>query len=498
MKRLICLMISLCMILSLAGCASGQQPQGGQDTPQTGKSGAEDPAKQEDDGPKTGGKESEEPSDPGQVDTAGYNLVSPEIAECAQYPKEEDFEDGKGGIDWDAWSEAQDAWYEEYGKRSSAGTSVGGTIAPYFEDMIPALYEACEEPNFTASPSNIYIALAMLAELTEGESRAQILRALHIDSIEAARQSASLLWYANHTDDGVVKSLPAASVWVNSKADVKRAVLADLAEYYYASVWQGDPEDKNFSRAFKEWLDEQTGGLLKDRIESLEDFKKEMIVTLATTIYYKAPWRDEFPEFRTEKDIFHAEETDVTVDFMNCGSRDYVFRGSGFTAVRKTLVGNGTMWFILPDEGKDPGDILTNGAVTDFFMKRIVSPESSYDGLQEYQIELSVPKFDVAATIDLSKVMEALGIVDVFYSDKADFSPLTDSEACVSSATHSARVKIDEQGVEAAAFTVIMVDEMAFMDPPPVYEFKCDRPFVFAIEGQDGLPLFIGTVEQPE
>ena len=60
---------------------------------------------------------------------------------------------------------------------------------------------------------------------------------------------------------------------------------------------------------------------------------------------------------------------------------------------------------------------------------------------------------------------------------------------------HAARVKIDEKGCEAAAFTAIMADAASAMPQElPEIEMDLNRPFAFLITGVDGLPLFIGTV----
>ena len=56
---------------------------------------------------------------------------------------------------------------------------------------------------------------------------------------------------------------------------------------------------------------------------------------------------------------------------------------------------------------------------------------------------------------------------------------------------------IDEKGCEAAAYTVIMVEESAAMLPEEEVDFVLNRPFLFAIAGADGLPLFVGIVNQP-
>lgn len=60
---------------------------------------------------------------------------------------------------------------------------------------------------------------------------------------------------------------------------------------------------------------------------------------------------------------------------------------------------------------------------------------------------------------------------------------------------HAARVKVDEKGCEAAAFTAITADAASAMpEELPVVEMNLNRPFAFMITGVDGLPLFLGTV----
>ena len=113
-------------------------------------------------------------------------------------------------------------------------------------------------------------------------------------------------------------------------------------------------------------------------------------------------------------------------------------------------------------------------------------------------VNLAVPKFDVSSDLNLNAGLQALGVTDVFSDDTADFSPMIENADGVflSSAKHAARVAIDEEGVTAAAYTVMM--EAGAAEPPDEeIDFTLDRPFVFAITSQDGLPLFIGVVNTP-
>ena len=74
--------------------------------------------------------------------------------------------------------------------------------------------------------------------------------------------------------------------------------------------------------------------------------------------------------------------------------------------------------------------------------------------------------------------------------------PVVKGPAWVTNAIHGARVIADEEGVEAAAYTVIMTTG-GTMPPTEEVDFVLDRPFIFMIQTSEGLPLFLGTVNQP-
>ena len=120
--------------------------------------------------------------------------------------------------------------------------------------------------------------------------------------------------------------------------------------------------------------------------------------------------------------------------------------------------------------------------------------------LPSAEIHWSVPKFDVDSNLELTDALKALGVTDVFDFDKADFSPLVDFDrfdkaVAVTQVQHAARVKVDEKGCEAAAFTAVRADaQSAAPEDLPVVEMDLNRPFAFMITGVDGLPLFLGTV----
>ena len=94
--------------------------------------------------------------------------------------------------------------------------------------------------------------------------------------------------------------------------------------------------------------------------------------------------------------------------------------------------------------------------------------------------------------------LQALGVSAVFQTESADFSPVTDEHGLsVSRIIHGVRVKIDEEKVEAAAYTSVTAPTAALPQELEEIDFTLDRPFLFTITGFDNMPLFTGIVNRP-
>ena len=420
----------------------------------------------------------------GAANTNTFALAEASYPESAPYPDETKYFGAKFDTVYDAWSAERRA-------RNSAASSVSGATDDYLRAVLPALLTAGEGENAVCSPVSVYMALSMLAEITDGDTRAQILSLLGAESIEALRKTAEKVWAANYQNDGAVTSVLADSLWLSDSLDYNSNTLARLADSYYASAFRGEMGSETFNEALQSWINEQTGGLLKESADGLS-LAPETVIALASTIYFRAKWGSEFSKSATADGIFHAPDGDVTHEFMHETMESTYYAADNFAAVGKYLEGSGTMWFLLPDEGVTPEELLSDGAV-DFLLSR-ESTESKF-----MTIDFSVPKFDVSADTELSAALRSLGVTDVFAADTADFSPLMDNAdgIALSQAKHAARVAIDEEGVIAAAYTV-MAAAGAAMPPDERVEFTLDRPFLFAVTGESGAVLFAGIVNTPD
>lgn len=363
-------------------------------------------------------------------------------------------------------------------------------VYDFYEKTMRAFLKTEDDENKVYSPLNVYIALGMLAECTAGETQQQILSLLGAENTGELREIINAAWSSNSVDNPILKELLANSIWLSQDTDFHKEVTDILAEKYHASSYRGKMGSEELNTALQTWLNDNTGHLLEEYAKNIKT-KEDTLMALASALYLKASWADSFSHEATTEDVFHAKSGDVTAQMMHRSETCYVYSGENWKAISLYLTDCGNMWFILPDEGVDLNEVLDDPAV----YKLIQGDYDSVEG-KNYLVNMTIPKLDVSSQMSLIEELQKLGVTDVF-TDQADFSNLTDKDAFVSEITHAARLKSDEDGVEAAAFTVIMMTEGAYFEQLEEIDFTADRPFLFALTAADNSVLFTGAVNTP-
>lgn len=398
---------------------------------------------------------------------------------------------GEGATDKDF-----DAYQAYNEKRIEAGKGNPKAMKAFYKKTLAQVLGASKAAgsdsgkNAVYSPINVYLALAMLAETTDGNSRQQLLDLLGEKSISSLRKRVQNLFIANYQDDGECTSLLANSLWMNEALKYNQKTLETLAKKHYAYSFAGKPGSKEMNKALQGWINEQTHDLLKDQAASLE-LDPSTVLALVSTIYYKAVWSEQFSKEATDQKTFHVPTGDKKVDMMHLVESFPYYTGKNFEAVALPLRNSGSMWFFLPKKGVTPAKLASDAEVLS-----LLTDTENYKDFSYPQVTLSLPKMDAVSDTDLIKDLKKLGVTDIFGSG-GNFSPLMEDAAkiFVSQIEHAARVKTDEDGVEAAAFTAIVLSKAAL--PTQRVTFTVDRPYYFAITGYTGDMLFTGVVNDP-
>lgn len=405
------------------------------------------------------------------------------------FPQQPDFGDFED--DWDAYSQASDEYYEQLAALRGEGISQDTVqaLSGFAGRSTSLAIAGMEGENTVYSPLSLWAALAMLAQCAGGESREQVLSALGSGGLEELQSQVAQVWQGLYTDDGVSALLLANSIWLNSSLEGSyvEETLETLARDYYAGAFAVPMGTAEADRAVTDWVSEQTHGLIGGE-EPVVETKEYTLALLASSLYYKAPWTEEFSQSQTWADTFtDAAGVQSQVDFMHQEHHGTLLTGEGYRAASLSTQ-LGQVVFVLPDEGVTPESLLSDGSL-------LSSLDFSDPSAQSGAIEWSVPKFDVSSELDLLPALAQLGITDLLDAEAADLSPLASIPAYLSGATQMGRVKADEEGVEAAAVTLLTMDATAALEDSEPMVMDLDRPFLFVIRAE-GVPLFVGIVNQ--
>ncbi|NWV22398.1 SPB11 protein, partial [Origma solitaria] len=104
---------------------------------------------------------------------------------------------------------------------------------------------------------------------------------------------------------------------------------------------------------------------------------------------------------------------------------------------------------------------------------------ASSENMYESTVEVYLPRFKLEGTFNLNKVLQEMGMTDIFTESKVDLSAMTFAKSLVlSNVVHKAYMEVNEEGTVAAAGTGASIVRRSL----PLKEvFMADHPFLFFI-----------------
>ena len=270
-------------------------------------------------------------------------------------------------------------------------------------------------------------------------------------------------------------------------------------EFYGGGVSEADFPHRleDVKRLVKEWVREQTDGMIPDYESAATE---DAVADILNVVCFKGSWTSPFDPSDTEIEDFRNADGTVSEAEMMSGTfsepmyyDDWKHRGLALTYgdassdLRLNLV--------LPS---DPGclDVLGSwrSETAEYRERFLRSIAITPDFVEEAVVLL--PRIDLSATFDLADAARRMGMTSTF--GEPSFSRILDGfPLMVQGGKHQARMLIDEEGTEAAAVTELVLIEGCPMDYKPPMRFICDRPFVFVLSS-NGEALFVGYVGNAE
>ncbi len=446
LRRGLALLLALALAISLAGCGAGaKEPQ----------------------------------ADPGQTSQAGQGS-----GENSDVPD--------GGA---AEGSGEEISMDDLNVRN---TGFGG-----FADEFAAYVEAAgyAQENYMISPTSFRAALALAIAGADGETKEQLLKAAGFSDEEEMYAwyrgvSASIERFAEDLElqkerferdrqwlgpdakgpDGAFRI--ANSFWKNAAYEgslvpgYKAKIEAELG----AGAFEASPEE--ITGQVNRWVDEATNGMIP---AIASDLSKSCAV-LVNALYLRSSWIDEFSKFGTEPgDFICADGSKVQKDFMNARRDTLYYEDEGCKLVILPMRGGVDAVFVL-------------GSAEDLAAKM--------NAAEYTQVRIMLPKFEIESSFsagELPALLKLRGAELPFDPNgRADFSAMIEGGELwyISDIIQKSKIRLDEEGIEAAAVTAMMMAAGAAMPPEDPKEFIADRPFSFFLITDSEAPelLFSGQL----
>ena len=336
------------------------------------------------------------------------------------------------------------------------------------------------EESSVLSPLSITYALGMLNNGAAGQTQDEINQTLGFGEAGADAINAfckKMLKEAGELDYRT-KSLIANTIFVNEGLGylLQDGFIKKANDYYNAQPQNRDFGDGETMNVINQWASDHTEGMIPEVLKE-DTFNPWAVSYLLNALYFKGAWSSPFDAANTKEEPFGGGEA---VPMMHKTDTEFEYDENDLYQAINLPCGNGAyrMSVFLPREGKSVGDVL------DALNGNKWQVKGGY-----HEVDLKLPRFETDTNQDLIDIMSALGMPTAF-TEIAEFPYFCNVPVYIGKMFQVAKIKLDEEGTEAAAVTVIGMDATS---APEIAQFHATRPFLYIISEQStGAIFFIG------
>lgn len=343
--------------------------------------------------------------------------------------------------------------------------------------------------NIFFSPYSISACFGMVYAGARGDTALQMAETLDWSTNQAAvgpEFGAVQAELDTQQGQGGISLSVANGLWAQTNFPFLPAFLANASNNYEASVQQVDftTDARQITGQINEWVANETEGMISNLLQP-GTLNAATRLALVDAIYFNGGWQSIFNTNLTKIEPFYVSPGQfVEAPMMEQVEFARYYEDNLLQAVELPYSNsNITMVVLLPK-------INAPLALTPAELS------AALNDLAPRNMDVILPKFKLATTIDLVPILENMGMIDAFIPGVADFSGIDGGwDLSIGSATHEAVVDVNETGTVAAGATVITIITTAIVQPTL---FQADHPFVFLIRDTNSASiLFMGQVWNP-
>ena len=347
--------------------------------------------------------------------------------------------------------------------------------------------------SFIYSPLSITYVLGMVNDAATGTTEQELEQTLgfHEGGIQAVNDYCKKLIDGLPKVDNKVTLDIANAIFLNKDYKLKKQFQQDMQTYYDAKAEALDFSSSKTLSHINDWCNKKTNGMIPS---ILDEVKPDMVSYLLNAIYFKADWTSKFDKKNTKEESFTTEKGNTKLPLMHQNVRIQYVNNGLFSAVMIPY-GNSywNMTVLLPEEGKTADDVIND----------IAANGINKSDFRAYEVDLKLPRFETSSDTDqlgvekgLIGLMQKMGIHLAFDENFAEIPNMCEGRFLyIAMMRQKAKIKVNEEGSEAAAVTVAGMANCTSVGPMeyPKATFHANRPFVYVIqEASSGVILFVG------
>ena len=356
--------------------------------------------------------------------------------------------------------------------------------------------------SFIYSPLSITYVLGMVNDAAIGKTEEELEQTLgfHQGGIKAVNDYCKkLIDGLPKVDDKVTLNIANALFVNKNKAKLQTQYQKDMEQYYDATTENLDFKLPSTLKTINDWANDHTNGMIPTILDNIDE---NMATYLLNAIYFKADWASKFEAKNTKEESFTATNGTIKLPLMHQNVLIQYLKNEDYSAIEMPY-GNGLwkMTVMLPEEGKTTDDVINRLSALGFEGHGFCGTMG--DTYRAYEVDLKLPRFETSSDTDkltlnggLVALLQQMGIRQVFDYNISQVPNMCEKENMyIGMMRQKAKIKVNEEGSEAAAVTVVGFTQSMAPEPVeyPKATFHANRPFVYAIsEASSGVIVFVG------
>ena len=287
------------------------------------------------------------------------------------------------------------------------------------------------------------------------------------------------------------------SVWYrefdNNKLTVSgMEIFASMDNYDIVKILGENNIRKTVEEKYREWINQNGTDAWGEPLTDNAEIEKEISIYLDD---YIDALKNNYTEYGESKSIDFSLYTDDNVKVFAKDLKEY--NGTTLQYIGIMPKNDNLDEYIKSIDSSKLNNIINN-------LKEL-KRENFKDGVIT-RIKGFIPKFNFEYTLKLKDNLADLGIKDVFDDKKADISELCSASGeYISDAIHKANIEFTQDGIKAAAATMIggkgaggPAFDYIYDVPIEEIDLTFDKPYMFIIRDKDTSDVwFAGTVYEP-